>query len=145
MLCLIPIAQDVPHTCSSFELLGFDILLDDTLRPHILEINMSPSLNTDSHIDVMVKKPMVRDLVSLVMDPDIRQETNAYYAVLRDIVPTYRKKWISSGKRDLKARNRRPIIKGDVGNFGLLYPRSDSGCLKQPDGLRKAIMKVKKW
>jgi hypothetical protein len=40
--------MSVPYRDNCFEILGFDILIDDNLRPWLLEINLSPSLNTDS-------------------------------------------------------------------------------------------------
>lgn len=41
----------VPHRNNCFELLGFDILIDNHLNPWLLEVNMSPSLACDSMLD----------------------------------------------------------------------------------------------
>ena len=41
----------VPHRNNCFELLGFDILIDNHLNPWLLEVNMSPSLTCDSALD----------------------------------------------------------------------------------------------
>lgn len=41
----------VPYSNNCFELLGFDILIDDTFEPWLLEVNLSPSLNCDSPLD----------------------------------------------------------------------------------------------
>ena len=38
-----------------FEILGFDIFLDDQLKPWILEVNHAPSFSTDSPLDFKVK------------------------------------------------------------------------------------------
>ena len=62
----------VPYRTNCFEVLGFDILLDDTLRPWLLEINLSPSLNTDSPLDLKIKGSMIADLFTMigVVPPD---------------------------------------------------------------------------
>jgi hypothetical protein len=43
--------ENVPYRNNCFELLGFDILLDNQLEPWLLEINLSPSLGCDSPLD----------------------------------------------------------------------------------------------
>nr|XP_026695171.1 tubulin polyglutamylase TTLL4-like isoform X1 [Ciona intestinalis] len=57
------------------ELFGFDIMLDDKLRPWVLEVNISPSLHSNSPLDVEIKGPMVRDMFNLAgfLVPDKRQ------------------------------------------------------------------------
>ena len=67
----------VPHRNNCFEVYGFDILVDSNLKPWLLEVNMSPSLNTDSVIDMKIKSSMLCDLFTLVglpaVDPVLRR------------------------------------------------------------------------
>lgn len=49
-----------------FELYGFDILLDSDLKPWLLEINLSPSLGTDSPLDYHIKSSLLIDTFNLV-------------------------------------------------------------------------------
>ena len=58
--------MQVPYRDNCFEVLGFDILLDDNLRPWLLEINLSPSLNTDSPLDLKIKGNMIADLFTMI-------------------------------------------------------------------------------
>ncbi|KAH1015348.1 hypothetical protein HUJ05_013087 [Dendroctonus ponderosae] len=66
----------VPHPNNCFELYGFDILIDSNLKPWLLEVNLSPSLNCDSPLDVRLKSAMLADLLTLVgvpaVDPILR-------------------------------------------------------------------------
>ncbi|XP_050312018.1 tubulin polyglutamylase TTLL5 isoform X2 [Anthonomus grandis grandis] len=66
----------VPHQNNCFELYGFDILIDSNLKPWLLEVNLSPSLNCDSPLDVRLKSAMLADLLTLVgipaVDPILR-------------------------------------------------------------------------
>ncbi|XP_071541853.1 tubulin polyglutamylase TTLL5-like [Panulirus ornatus] len=56
----------VPHHRNCFELYGFDILIDSQLKPWVLEVNLSPSLNIDQPLDLKIKSAMLADLFSLV-------------------------------------------------------------------------------
>lgn len=42
-----------------FEIFGFDILLDSDLKPWIIEVNLSPSLSTDSPLDFSIKQNLL--------------------------------------------------------------------------------------
>lgn len=52
-----------PYSCH--ELFGFDIMLDEKLKPWILEVNISPSLHSNSALDIAIKGQMIRDLLNL--------------------------------------------------------------------------------
>ncbi|XP_077481656.1 tubulin polyglutamylase ttll6 isoform X2 [Stigmatopora argus] len=56
------------HTLGSacFEILGFDVLLDSSLRPWLLEVNHSPSFVTDSPLDREVKDALLLDTLGLI-------------------------------------------------------------------------------
>lgn len=53
------------YTFTSHELFGMDILLDDTLKPWLLEVNISPSLHSGTQLDVNVKAPLAKDVLNL--------------------------------------------------------------------------------
>jgi hypothetical protein len=60
-------ADDViPYQPNSFEVFGYDVLIDDTLRPWLIEVNSSPSMGTDSELDSRVKHQMIMDTIKLV-------------------------------------------------------------------------------
>lgn len=50
---------------SCFELYGFDVLVDDKLRPWLLEVNTFPSLSSSSPFDKRVKTRVVSDMFTL--------------------------------------------------------------------------------
>lgn len=49
-----------------FEILGFDIILDEKLKPWILEVNHSPSFSTDTPLDFKIKKNLITDTIKLL-------------------------------------------------------------------------------
>ncbi len=45
----------------SFELFGFDIFLDENMKPWLLEVNHTPSFTTDTPLDYHIKKSLILD------------------------------------------------------------------------------------
>ncbi|GLE07071.1 hypothetical protein PINS_up016940 [Pythium insidiosum] len=56
----------IPFQVNSFDLLGYDILLDATLRPWLIEINSSPSMARENALDFQVKDALMLDTLKLV-------------------------------------------------------------------------------
>ena len=54
------------HRTNCFEILGFDVLIDSDLKPWLLEVNLSPSLATESPLDMSIKSNLVTDALNLV-------------------------------------------------------------------------------
>jgi len=61
----------VPHRNNCFELYGFDILVDSELKAWLIEVNLSPSLNVDTPVDMKIKSAMISDLMTLVGIPAV--------------------------------------------------------------------------
>ena len=56
---------------NSFELLGFDIIVDQNMKPWLIEINSPPAVQIEGKVDHLVKPKMMRDLIQLVFDRNI--------------------------------------------------------------------------
>mmetsp|Transcript_5923 Transcript_5923/g.10258 ORF Transcript_5923/g.10258 Transcript_5923/m.10258 type:complete len:412 (-) Transcript_5923:188-1423(-) len=53
-----------------FELYGYDIIIDDTLKPWIIEVNASPSLSSTTESDRSLKCKVIHDVMNLVVPED---------------------------------------------------------------------------
>lgn len=64
IITLLSQVQEIPSSSSNcFELFGFDILIDEKLKPWLLEVNFSPALGNDCTQDELVKKPLLNDVL----------------------------------------------------------------------------------
>ncbi|XP_073098201.1 tubulin polyglutamylase TTLL5 isoform X3 [Manis javanica] len=76
----------VPHRSSCFELYGFDVLIDSTLKPWLLEVNLSPSLACDAPLDLKIKASMISDMFTVVgfvcQNPSQRASARPIYPTL---------------------------------------------------------------
>jgi tubulin polyglutamylase TTLL2 len=61
-----PHAQQTTNNC--YEFYGFDIMLDSSLKPWLIEVNGPPQLTIDSDIDLKVKHPMIRDMIRILFE-----------------------------------------------------------------------------
>lgn len=66
ILTLIMQTSQVPKVNNCFEMYGFDILIDETLKPWLLEVNFSPALSLDCPADGVVKKSLIHDLMDMM-------------------------------------------------------------------------------
>lgn len=58
--------QGCANRKSCFELYGFDVLVDSSLKAWLLEVNISPSLSSGSPLDKRIKTKLVADIMTLV-------------------------------------------------------------------------------
>ena len=49
-----------------FEILGFDIFLDDKLKPWIIEVNHAPSFVCDTPLDTKIKRGLLMDVFNML-------------------------------------------------------------------------------
>lgn len=54
------------HGNMCFEILGFDIMFDSDLKPYLIEVNHAPSFNTDSKLDLLIKKNVLNDTFNML-------------------------------------------------------------------------------
>ena len=73
LLTLMAGVQSVQQHDSSFELLGFDIMLDQSLKPWLIEVNGSPALSCDCAADDRVKPSLINDTLD-TLDLDAFKE-----------------------------------------------------------------------
>jgi hypothetical protein len=59
---------DRPKT---YEMMGVDILVDETLSPWILEINISPSMETGTSVTQEIVSKVSEDLVKVIVDEEL--------------------------------------------------------------------------
>ncbi|AYU77616.1 tubulin tyrosine ligase, putative [Leishmania donovani] len=53
----------------SYELYGYDILIDDHINPHLIEVNASPSMSTTTLSDRLLKEQVLNDTMKIVFPP----------------------------------------------------------------------------
>ena len=54
------------YRSNCFEVFGFDILVDSDLKPWLVEVNLSPSLATDSPLDMVIKTNLLTDTFNMI-------------------------------------------------------------------------------
>jgi tubulin polyglutamylase TTLL1 len=60
-----------------FELYGFDVLIDDKLKPWLIEVNASPSLSATTVSDRLLKATVINDVFNIVFPDGELQDVRA--------------------------------------------------------------------
>ena len=68
LAALFSAQKKIPFQPNSFELFGFDVMIDSNLKVWLLEVNASPSLGIQTELDQHLKKELICDVLKLV-DP----------------------------------------------------------------------------
>lgn len=101
----------VPYRSNCYEVLGFDILIDNNHKCWLIEANLSPSLSCDTPLDQKVKGNMVADLLSL---------SGMIPLELRSGVTQSRKQGLNYGaymEKPKSKKNKRPIKRKEGEEF----------------------------
>ena len=114
-----------------FEILGFDIFIDENVKPWLIEVNHMPSFNQDTKVDKEWKQKLIRDtiiLLNLNSKEKIRK-TEFYKKELnlrrnneksaRESIETMIENGLKYKKKKEKFEN------NNLGYFVKIYPNSD--------------------
>ncbi|KAF1750239.1 hypothetical protein GCK72_016786 [Caenorhabditis remanei] len=117
--------------CTNFELFGFDVLVDQCLKPWLLEVNLSPSLACDAPLDSLLKTRLIADLLNLACIPLLDKK------IIDSVTPAIRKSMNVSSSQDSDD------VDDDVGGVEL-----DPKCVKTlkrrpPVGLKRSVLTKK--
>ena len=58
--------RSVPHRSNCFELFGYDVMLDENLKPWLMEINLSPSLTCDTLLYFIIKSNVLVNMFNMI-------------------------------------------------------------------------------
>ncbi|CAI2370392.1 unnamed protein product [Moneuplotes crassus] len=119
--------EDVENSMC-FEILGFDILIDQKLKPWVIEINTSPSFHVDTPLDYTIKKGVIEEsirLLNLSYNRKLRfkkkEKTEFQRRVLSGKIRRQTQEERIITKQDYNSKRNAKELKV-VENFKLIYP-----------------------
>ncbi|KAF4759185.1 Mucolipin-2 [Perkinsus olseni] len=72
LILTVPRNPGVSGQQNYFELFGFDVIIDEKMRPcDANQVNCSPALQVDCPVDESVKRPLVEDLLDVIYHPNV--------------------------------------------------------------------------
>ena len=124
-----------PTNAICFQILGFDIFLDQKLRPHLLEVNHTPSFTTDTPLDISIKKAVIGDSLRLLGLKDnnkaeylANHQTHFFHLAMK------KPKEIRSLKVEMKEKSniRKLEVENECrGGFTRIFPKDTPGMYEE--------------
>jgi len=148
IITLLSQVQEIPSNSSNcFELFGFDILIDEKLKPWLLEVNFSPALGNDCNQDELVKKPLLNDILEALNFTEVEVKRGKKEKDDNDT----RKKGLKvrdAGNGMVKAGKsiyHRPGGKQKFkSNFNIFPPQSESECMQVAESVKNPSLGERK-
>lgn len=119
-----------PENKMCFQILGLDILLDHKLVPYVLEVNHTPSFNTDTPLDKQVKTAIITDALRILGLS--KNNRSKYYHNFHTHIVNRASKGIKemreyrSQLREKSLKQREFIESKHKGDYELIYPSQDT-------------------
>ena len=66
---------------NSFQLIGYDFMIDDQLNPWLIEINTSPAMDYSTPVTARLVKMVMQDTVKVVIDKKKKKKAGLYKCV----------------------------------------------------------------
>lgn len=130
--------SDDPFNQTCFELLGFDILIDENMKPYLLEVNHSPSFRVESKVDMKVKKNLIYDTFR-ILNVSLKEKKKLKNLLLKNCklrTLTGRRVKLSDGPMKEKCiKERDGFCNLNNGKFEKLFPPRDQKMLMTYTGI----------
>jgi len=134
-----------PYNQMCFEILGFDVILDNRLKPILLEVNHSPSFQTDSSIDLKIKNRLIEDTIRLLnINSNSKSELRELALSQGEGGTKHRNRYDTIIRQERKRtciKRRDEFIRNNLGGFNFIYPcqKSDSNLNPRYERLLKQV------
>lgn len=116
----------------SFEIFGFDILLDENLKPYLLEVNHTPSFTTDTPLDYQIKRNLILDTLILI---NMKWKTKKqYYDQRAQVNPSIKGTTVPKVTKEEIELEREKRLKWEnahLGGFQKIFPAEDENLQKE--------------
>ena len=63
---LISVQGEIPSYPCCFDLVGYDVMIDQNFQTWLVEINSSPSLARENYLDDLIKQQLIDDTLDLI-------------------------------------------------------------------------------
>jgi hypothetical protein len=124
---LIACELEIPNSPSSFELFGYDIIIDTNLKCWLLEINTSPSLERNCVLDDQIKLQLMDNIIDIVNPIDFDKQSLIDF--LYKLMKNYNNDEFNTDMMKI-LKGHVPRKYGDIpnklGNFEMISPSHES-------------------